>query len=122
MRIVFLVLSLIGVSFAMAAHKFHHPGEFLKAVAVAKKPGKKTYIEFCANCHAIEPLINLGAPRAGVAKDWVVRLNQPSERLIKHVFEGHGAMPARGGCFECSDDVLISAINYMLPASKKLAR
>jgi len=35
--------------------------------------------------------------------------------LLEHTSEGFGAMPARGGCFECTDEQLELAILAMLP-------
>jgi len=69
---------------------------------------------FCAICHASHPLIPLGAPRKGHAKDWVVRLKQSRQILFQHVAEGYNAMPARGGCFECSDEQLEKAIENLI--------
>jgi len=36
------------------------------------------------------------------------------DTLLKMTIQGVGAMPARGGCFECSDGQLKEAIIYML--------
>lgn len=56
-----------------------------------------------------------GAPRIDNESDWKPRLKQGMKRLLKHTDEGLNAMPARGGCFECSDAQLILAILAMLP-------
>ena len=55
--------------------------------------------------------------------DWANVLNPPEmqshqksiDGLFKHTDEGFNAMPARGGCFECSDRQLKLAIAAMLP-------
>jgi cytochrome c5 len=92
----------------------HHPQQFLQSISGAKNEGEQIYQHFCSNCHAIKPLISLGAPRIGKA-DWSIRLKQGMKVLFKHTDEGLNAMPARGGCFECTDEQLLKAIQYMIP-------
>jgi cytochrome c5 len=93
----------------------HHPQEFLKQISGSKDEGEQIVQHFCINCHAQKPLIPLGAPRIGVTADWAPRLKQQMAVLFKHTSEGINAMPARGGCFECSDEQLILSIIAMLP-------
>jgi len=95
----------------------HHPQDFLKSVAGSKTEGQQIVQHYCATCHAVKPLIPLGAPRIGDATDWKPRLKQGMQTLIKHTHEGINVMPARGGCFECSDEQLLLAILAMLPKS-----
>ncbi len=96
-------------------HKFHHPKAFVKSLQQAKNPGKRIYQAFCAICHAIKPIIPANAPKFRHLKDWQPRLKQQQGDLFKHVDQGLGVMPARGGCFECSDKDLLAAIKFMLP-------
>jgi cytochrome c5 len=93
----------------------HHPQEFLKAVSGTKDEGGQIYKHYCANCHAQKPLIALGAPRIGEEGDWKSRLKQSVNTLFLHTDEGYNGMPARGGCFECTDKQLILAIVAMVP-------
>lgn len=95
----------------------HHPQAFLNQISGSKNEGEQIVQHFCVNCHAQKPLIPLGAPRIGVTADWLPRLKQQMAVLFKHTSEGINAMPARGGCFECSDEQLILAIIAMLPES-----
>jgi cytochrome c5 len=113
-KIFFLLLCFCSFS-CLSEHSFHHPAAFIKNLKGDKKPGKKIYGSFCANCHNIKPLINLGAPRIGVKTDWTSRLKQSLPEMMKKVSEGVGNMPPRGGCFECSDKMLEDAVKYMLP-------
>lgn len=106
---------LIGLSMmANGLAASHHPIDFIKSIENDKKPGKKVYQAFCQNCHAPKPLIPVGAPRMGNQKDWEVRLKQGQKALLQHTLEGKGIMPARGGCFECSDEQIQKAIDYIL--------
>lgn len=92
----------------------HHPQEFLKKISGSKNEGEQIYNHFCVNCHAVKPIIAIGAPRLGAEDDWKWRLKQGINVLFKHTDEGLNAMPPRGGCFECTDKQLMLAITFML--------
>lgn len=94
--------------------KSHHPQAFLKKISGKPHEGEAIVQHFCINCHAEKPLISLGAPRIGVEADWKPRLSQGLPILLQHTAEGFNAMPARGGCFECSDEQLKLAVSAML--------
>lgn len=93
----------------------HHPEEFLKSIQGAKNEGEQIVQHFCISCHAEQPMIQLGAPRIHSEVDWNPRIKQGLKRLLQHAEEGFNAMPARGGCFECSDEQLILAFLTLLP-------
>lgn len=95
----------------------HRPEDFLKQIRGTKDEGAQIVQHFCANCHAINPLIELGAPKINQKNDWEPRLKQGFKQVLAHTMEGIGAMPARGGCFECSDEQLTLAVLAMLPVS-----
>lgn len=97
----------------------HHPEQFLKSISGSQNEGEQIYMHFCVNCHAPQPLISLGAPRIDEESDWKSRLKQDMEVLFQHTDEGLNAMPARGGCFECTDKQLMKAILFMLPKPVK---
>ncbi|WP_133129691.1 c-type cytochrome [Legionella yabuuchiae] len=99
----------------------HHPQDFLKQIEGTQDEGQQIVQHFCANCHAEKPLLPLGAPRIGYEKDWEPRVKAGIDALFKHTEEGFNAMPARGGCFECSDEQLILAVIELLPESEKKA-
>ncbi|KTD72777.1 c-type cytochrome [Legionella tucsonensis] len=120
MMIHLIVYAVILLIFQLPVHAdSHHPQEFLKSISGTKDEGEQIYNHFCINCHASKPLIPIGAPRVGEKADWKVRLKQGMEALFKHTDEGLNAMPPRGGCFECTDEQLMSAIQYMLPKQPK---
>lgn len=97
----------------------HHPQEFLKTIRGTTNEGEQIYKHYCANCHAQTPLIPLGAPRIGEKSEWMLRVKQGVDVLFKHTDEGLNAMPARGGCFECTDEQLILAIMEIVPKEDK---
>jgi cytochrome c5 len=116
MRAIFSICTLILWAFLVPSFaNSHHPEEFLNSIIDTKNEGEQIYNHFCVNCHAKKPLISLGAPRIGEKEDWSIRLKQNMKILFKHTDEGINAMPARGGCFECTDKQLLLAIIFMLP-------
>lgn len=94
----------------------HHPEEFLASIQGSPDAGKKIYEHFCSTCHASNPIIPVGAPRIGKKSDWTpYTKSQTIDKMVKTIDAGLGAMPPRGGCFECTDQDLKAAIEYMLP-------
>lgn len=112
-----IILMQLYATILMAAS--HHPQDFLKAIAGSSNEGEQIVQHYCANCHALKPIIQLGAPRVGQENDWKPRVKQGIDALLKHTDEGINAMPPRGGCFECSDEQLLLAIYAMLPNTLK---
>jgi cytochrome c5 len=102
------------VSFVATAAS-HNPQQILDSIRGKADEGQQIVRLFCSNCHAEKPLIELGAPKTGQLSDWKPRMKQGLDTLFQHTADGFGAMPARGGCFECSDEQLRLAIIAMLP-------
>jgi cytochrome c5 len=93
---------------------FHYPATFVKQLQGDRDAGRKIFTEFCQSCHAPQPLIDVPAPRMGDKVAWKARRAQGMPTLLKITITGVGAMPARGGCFECSDAQLQETIKYIL--------
>ncbi len=92
----------------------HQPARFLEEIKGRPNEGAEIVDHFCAICHGDPPQIQVGAPRMHVSDDWKPRLKQGFSTLFKHVNEGIGVMPPRGGCFECSDAQLVLAIKSIV--------
>jgi len=88
---------------------------FFAKIRNTKNESEQIYQHFCSTCHASSPTIPLGAPRLKNIEDWRPRLKQGINQLLLHTYEGMNAMPPRGGCFECTDEQLKSAVLFMLP-------
>ncbi len=97
----------------------HHPQDFLNHIAGSATEGEQIVQHYCVNCHGIKPLIQIGAPRMGIIADWTPRIKKGVNALFKNTDEGLNAMPARGGCFECTDEQLLLAIMAMLPETTR---
>lgn len=126
--IIVLLLGLSGASGFLLSLYVHHdhpqtikishsPTSFVKQIKGDKDAGRKIFNEFCASCHSSEPVIGVNAPRINDKKRWEAYGKLGMSALLKLTIQGRGAMPARGGCFECSDEQLKEAVVYMLKAS-----
>lgn len=82
-------------------------------VAVADGPtGEETYNKLCLSCHASGLS---GAPKIGSAEDWAPRKAKGLDALVASTITGvPPAMPARGLCFDCSDDQLRATVAWMI--------
>src|SRR3990167_5212642 len=87
----------------------HHPQEFLDSIAGDNLAGQKIVEHYCSVCHAKNPIVAIGAPVIGNSIDWQPRLKNGMAKLFENTASGFNAMPARGGCFECSDEQLMLA-------------
>ena len=99
---------------AVVRNTYHNPISFVAQIKEDPKAGEKIVREFCGACHAKEPAIEVGAPRTGVEREWAPYKKLSMKQLLENTKRGLGPMPARGGCFECSDEQLQQAIDYML--------
>lgn len=75
--------------------------------------GQKTYEKYCTVCHQNGLA---GAPKFRDAADWQARIDaKNNDELAASAIKGLNAMPPKGSCSDCSDDVIKAAIEYMLP-------
>ena len=75
---------------------------------------QRRYEKSCIICHANGAA---GAPKTGDVEAWKPRLEKGMDALVKSVEEGLNAMPAKGMCFDCSDEEYKALI--LLMASPK---
>ena len=86
-------------------------------VALAERSGEQIVKAQCSKCHQSGAS---GAPKIGDREAWIPRLKQGFEGVVRSAIKGHGAMPARGGVADLSDEEMRSAITYMFnPGSAK---
>lgn len=85
------------------------------AAADAGKSGEEVYNTKCSACHNSGAA---GAPKIAVAADWEPRLAKGIETLYTNAIKGIGAMPAKGLCFDCTDQDIKNSVDYMLEKSK----
>jgi len=81
-------------------------------VSNSHRSGIEVYEGTCIACHG---KTTQGAPIPGDKEDWDIRKKQGMKQLLSHTINGFGDfMPVRGGCFDCNDKELLSAIEYMI--------
>lgn len=97
---------------------FHSPATFVRQIEGDPAAGQKIFKMFCAVCHDNPPQIDVDAPRVGDKKAWGLREKWGRAAMLKMTLQGVGAMPARGGCFECSDAQIEQAVDYILRKTK----
>jgi cytochrome c5 len=76
----------------------------------AARSGEEVYKAVCAACHAAGAA---GAPKFGDNAAWAPRLKEGYEHLVESVVKGKGAMPARGGGSDLSDDEIARAVAFI---------
>ena len=86
--------------------------------AKSSRSGAQIVQARCAKCHETG---SGGAPRIGDRSAWAPRFSRGLDFLVKSAIHGHGAMPARGGLVDASDEEIRAAILYMLNAERKPA-
>ena len=114
-----LILLVLIPSCSLSWAASHHPQDFLRSIANQPDEGRQIITHYCAQCHAEKPIISIGAPRIGHSEDWKIRRQAGWRALFLHTDQGLRAMPPRGGCFECSDQQLVKAIQIMLMDKSK---
>jgi cytochrome c5 len=126
--IVLLVSGALGLTLSLYRHPsetikvdgvrtietFHYPSLFVNQLRGDPRAGEKIFKEFCGTCHREKPMIDVRAPRIGDQAAWKTRRQLGLAILLNITVNGVGAMPARGGCFECSDEQLRETIRYIL--------
>jgi len=86
------------------------------APVAAKAPsGKETYDVKCFACHGTGAA---GAPKLGDKEAWAPRVAQGIDALYEHALIGFNAMPPKGACMDCSDDVIKGVVDYMVENAK----
>lgn len=77
--------------------------------------GRQVYLKACDVCHQ-EGVMT--APTIGNSASWYRRLKSSGlNGLYRHTIRGYNSMPVRGACVTCSDNDLISAVDYILNQS-----
>jgi cytochrome c5 len=86
-------------------------------VAVAggsDRGAEEVYNAACMACHMTGAA---GAPILGDISAWSARITQSVETLYDHAINGIGAMPAKGGCVNCSDNEVKAVVDFMIEKS-----
>ncbi len=83
-----------------------------KITNLISRSGKEVYLRYCAACHTNG---FAGSPLLKDEAEWDLRLSyRGREQLIYNAFYGYKAMPAKGGCGDCSYEEIEKSVDYML--------
>ncbi len=83
------------------------------------KDGPALYEAVCKTCHATGLA---GAPKTGDKSLWAPRIAQGKAALYEHAIKGYtgksGAMPAKGGRTDLSDELIQAGVDYLIAQVK----
>ena len=85
------------------------------ASAGGARSGEDVYGTKCATCHATGAA---GAPKLGDVAGWAARITKGNDTLYTNAISGFNGMPAKGLCFDCSDDEIKAAVDHMVVNSQ----
>jgi cytochrome c5 len=103
---------IIAIATYLHTVKNLRPDHVHPAHELSLQRGKFIYQRACEACHQEG---QMGAPIIGTQKSWFDRAREAGRiTLYRHTINGYNQMPARGGCVECSDEDIESAVNYLL--------
>lgn len=74
--------------------------------------------KYMANCFACHGTGAAGAPKMGDKAAWKARIAQGKETLYTNSIKGKGAMPAKGGRPNLSDDEVKALVDFMVSKSQ----
>ncbi|XOZ32331.1 c-type cytochrome [Halomonadaceae bacterium KBTZ08] len=90
-------------------------GQQMQQQSSGPRGGEEVYTAACSACHDSGAA---GAPKFGDSGAWGDRISKGKETLYKHAINGFNAMPAKGGCGDCSDEEVQNAVDHMVAESK----
>ena len=90
-------------------------GAAVAAAGGEPRSGQAVYDASCNMCHGAGVG---GAPKTGDKAAWSARIAQGKDILHTHAIQGIRAMPPKGTCMSCSDDEVMSAVDFMVSKSK----
>ena len=79
------------------------------------RTGEAIYASVCKACHETGVA---GAPKTGDKAAWAPRIASGMAAMLKSAANGKGAMPARGGAPDLSDDELKAAVAFLTGKAK----
>lgn len=105
-------LVLLAKHFSLAAVLGWLPLLSHSATGATGKDGRSVYNTSCVACHAPGNVM-VSSPKLGDKDEWARRLHKGWDQTTDNAMKGLGAMPAKGGCMECTREEIRSAIQYM---------
>ena len=117
-RLPFIKSIFILVIALYATANFSDNGKALQLAQLSDgfNPEQK-YMASCFACHSTGAA---GAPKVGdgMAVEWGPRLEKGLDAMVANTVNGLNTMPAKGLCFDCTDDDLRAIVEYMIETSQ----
>jgi len=76
---------------------------------------QQAYMQSCFACHNSGAG---GAPNPNNPDDWTDRLEKGMDAIMNNVINGVNAMPAKGLCFNCTNEDLQAIVDYMIATAQ----
>ena len=109
---------LITVTILSATASYTDTSETLQLAQLSDEfnPEQK-YMASCFACHSTGAA---GAPKVGegMIVEWEPRLEKGLDAVVANTVNGLNTMPAKGLCFDCTDDDLRAIVEYMIETSQ----
>lgn len=99
-----------GRAAAQAAAAEAAPAQEQQVAFGGSTDGQMIYERVCQACHMAGAA---GAPQL-VADQWTDRLDKGMDTLVDHAINGFGAMPAKGGRTDLTDEQVRASVEYMV--------
>ena len=108
---------IVSLAFASSISADVNTGEPLQlAQLTADFNAETTYMMSCFACHNSGAG---GAPKLDDPADWTARMEKGMEGVMANVINGVNAMPAKGLCFNCTNEDLQALVDYMYDLSQQ---
>ena len=111
-----LIASVMAASLFSASSADQRPTIELAQLSEGFNAEQK-YMASCFACHSTGAA---GAPKVGegMAAEWEPRLEKGIDTVMANAINGINTMPAKGLCFDCTDDDLKAIVEYMIENSQ----
>ena len=112
-----LISSTIVAGISLTASAGATEGQVIQVAQLSE--GFNAEQKYMASCFACHSTGAAGAPKvgAGMAVEWEPRLEKGLDTIVQNAINGVNTMPAKGLCFDCTDDDIRAIVEYMIDSS-----
>ena len=112
-----LISSIIVAGMSFTASVGAAEGQVIQVAQLSE--GFNAEQKYMASCFACHSTGAAGAPKVGdgMAAEWEPRLEKGLDTIVQNAINGVNTMPAKGLCFDCSDDDIKAIVEYMIDSS-----
>ena len=113
----FVISSIVIAGMTFTASAGAQEGQLMQVAQLSE--GFNAEQKYMASCFACHSTGAAGAPKvgAGMAVEWEPRLEKGLDTIVQNAINGVNTMPAKGLCFDCSDEDIRAIVEYMIDSS-----